>query len=129
MTYKEKIAILAEKAGHDKSAGMSLGGFVVELFNSLNNDEKERFIEEINEILYTSNKSKLLEYAWIVDYMLYCNIDLPGSKEVIIARIMKEHTKQSPDKELIGDLEQYIGFIEKRKAGVCPIQTSQPRNH
>jgi len=114
MKYEEQIAILTEKASHDKSGGMSLGGFVVDLFNSLNNGEKDSFIKEINEILYLANKIKLLEYVWIVDYMFYCDINLPGSKEIILARIMKEYAEQSPDKELIEDLEQYIGFIEKR---------------
>ena len=118
MKYEEQIAKLAEKSSHDKSAGMSLGGYVVELFNSLNNDEKEDFIKEINEILYSSDKSKLLEYSWIVDYMFFCHINLPGSKEVIISRIMKEYTKQHPDNELIEVLEKYIGFIEKRREGL-----------
>jgi hypothetical protein len=114
MIYEAKIEKLFEKSNDDKCGGISAGVYILELYESLDKDEKKGFIEEINKILYTSNKKKLLKYSWLVFSLSKKITKLDGSKEVIVARIMKEYTVANPDKKFISDLEEFVILIDKR---------------
>lgn len=115
MTLKQQLETIFREAECDKYGGMSALSDTIDLFDSLNSEEKEVFIREFNELIYSAENNKLLQYAGLVSGMWSNNIMLKGSYDMIMYRLTKEYSFKKPDRELIKYLEYKIKVYTKMK--------------